>query len=68
MRKEDDFGLLDIDGMHARDLAWKVFSETGEIGYYMLYSDLGHEEKRVKDERTKDNRDCTKGDKPQREG
>jgi len=23
-----------------RDLAWKMFVQTGEIGYYLLYKDL----------------------------
>lgn len=31
-----------------KDLAWKLFSETGNIGYYRLYKELssnGHDDK-----------------------
>lgn len=46
------------DEMSLRDLAWRNFIETGEIGAYMFYKKLSEEN----DERTDDSGDCPESD------
>lgn len=33
-------GLGDFSGLPAASLAWLLFMESGEPGYYMMYNDL----------------------------
>lgn len=34
------YDYFDNDGGLSSGLAWMLFAETGETGYYMLYKDL----------------------------
>ena len=56
--------MKDDNNVDAGTLAWKAFCETGEIGCYMLYSNLDKEKVA---HGTKDNRNSAKSGKLQRE-
>ncbi len=49
---------MDGENMDIRDLAWKNFMETGEIGAYMFYKKLSEDD----NARIDNAGDCAKGD------